>query len=114
MQDDAGEVERTNKEMEAERMKIESDNRGVIRRVFRVEEQKVPFPSLIKVDQSQNTKGQKVVHDLKEAVQLVKANAKHNFDETLEAHVKLAVDLRRTDLKLTGSLSLPHGSGKVA
>ncbi|KAL7602054.1 hypothetical protein Lser_V15G21001 [Lactuca serriola] len=113
MQDDAGEVETKNKEMEAERMKIESDNRGVMRRVFRVEEQKVPFPSLIKVDQSQITKGQKVVHDLKEAVQLVKANAKHNFDETLEAHVKLAVDLRRTDLKLTGSLSLPHGSGKA-
>ncbi|KAI3819325.1 hypothetical protein L1987_13152 [Smallanthus sonchifolius] len=41
------------------------------------------------------------------------ANAKRNFDETLEAHVKLAVDLRRTDLKLTGSLSLPHGSGKA-
>ncbi|KAL4558976.1 hypothetical protein LXL04_031103 [Taraxacum kok-saghyz] len=112
MQDADGEVERTNEEMEAERMKIEAENR-VMRRVFRVEEQKVPFPSLIKVEQPQKSKGQKVVHDLKEAVQLVKANAKRNFDETLEAHVKLAVDLRRTDLKLTGSLSLPHGSGKA-
>ncbi|XP_076886274.1 uncharacterized protein LOC143536079 [Bidens hawaiensis] len=103
-------------EMEAERRKIEADNR-VMRRVFRVgvEEQPVPFPKLVKAEErkSNNSKGQKVVHDLKEAVQLVKANAKRNFDETLEAHVKLAVDLRRTDLKLTGSLSLPHGSGKA-
>lgn len=107
-----GEADRTNEEMDAERKKIEAENR-VLRRVFRVEEQKVSFPTLIKVEQPQNTKGQKVVHDLKEAVQLVKKNAKCNFDETLEAHVKLAVDLRRTDLKLTGSLSLPHGSGKA-
>ncbi|KAM0032577.1 putative ribosomal protein L1 [Helianthus debilis subsp. tardiflorus] len=105
-------VERANEEMEAERRRIEADNR-VMRRVFRVEEQQtVPFPTLLKAEQRQST-NQKVVHDLKEAVQLVKANAKRNFDETLEAHVKLAVDLRRTDLKLTGSLSLPHGSGKA-
>ncbi|XP_076903547.1 uncharacterized protein LOC143558623 [Bidens hawaiensis] len=111
-----GESERTSEEMEAERRKIEADNR-VMRRVFRVgvEEQSVPFPTMLKAEErkSSNNKGQKVVHDLKEAVQLVKANAKRNFDETLEAHVKLAVDLRRTDLKLTGSLSLPHGSGKA-
>ncbi|XP_071728163.1 uncharacterized protein [Rutidosis leptorrhynchoides] len=109
------EIKTANDEMEAERLKIEAQNR-VVRRVFRggVEEQKVPFPSLIKVDPLQKQcKAQKVVHDLKEAVHLVKANAKRNFDETLEAHVKLAVDLRRTDLKLTGSLSLPHGSGKT-
>ncbi|KAJ9567776.1 hypothetical protein OSB04_003742 [Centaurea solstitialis] len=109
---DGGEGGRTNEEMDTERKKIEAENR-VLRRVFRVEEQKVPFPSLIKAEQPLNSKGQKVVHDLKEAVQLVKKNAKCNFDETLEAHVKLAVDLRRTDLKLTGSLSLPHGSGKA-
>lgn len=60
--------------MEAERRKIEAENR-VMRRVFRVEEQKViPFPSLIKVDQKQNAKGPKVVHDLKQAVQLVKVS----------------------------------------
>ncbi|KAI3726565.1 hypothetical protein L1987_66363 [Smallanthus sonchifolius] len=111
-QDAGGESERTNEEMEAERRNIEAENR-VMRRVFRVEEKPVPFPTILKAEQRQNTKGQKVVHDLKEAVQLVKANAKRNFDETLEAHVKLAVDLRRTDLKLTGSLSLPHGSGKA-
>nr|XP_043615353.1 50S ribosomal protein L1 [Erigeron canadensis] len=103
----------SNEEMEEERRKIEMENR-IMRRVFRgnVDEPKVPFPTLIK-RKKENDKGQKVVHDLKEAVHLVKANAKRNFDETLEAHVKLAVDLRRTDLKLTGSLSLPHGSGKA-
>ncbi|KAK1433354.1 hypothetical protein QVD17_10264 [Tagetes erecta] len=110
MQD--GEREGTSEEMEVERRRIEAENR-VMRRMFRVEEQPVPFPTLLKAEQRTNAKGQKVVHDLKEALQLVKANAKRNFDETLEAHVKLAVDLRRTDLKLTGSLSLPHGSGKA-
>ncbi|KAL8231029.1 hypothetical protein R6Q57_000807 [Mikania cordata] len=112
VQDAAGEIGRTNEEMEAERRKIEAEN-PIMRRLFRVEEQTVPFPTFLKAEQRQNNKGQKVVHGLKEAVQLVKANAKRNFDETLEAHVKLAVDLRRTDLKLSGSLSLPHGSGKA-
>lgn len=69
MQD--GESERRNEEMEAERRRIEAENR-VMRRVFRVEEQPVPFPSLLKAEQRVNAKGQKVVHDLKEAVQLVK------------------------------------------
>lgn len=68
MQDGGGEIERTDEEMEAERRKIEAENR-VMRRVFRVEEQPVPFPTLLK---RQSTKEQKVVHDLKEAVQLVK------------------------------------------
>nr|GEW69364.1 50S ribosomal protein L1, chloroplastic [Tanacetum cinerariifolium] len=102
-------------DLEAERRKIEEENR-VMRRVFRgqEEEKKVPFPVFVKVDkQADKGDGKKVALDLKEAVHLVKANAKCNFDETLEAHVKMAVDLRRTDLKLTGSLSLPHGSGKA-
>ncbi|PWA59593.1 ribosomal protein L1p/L10e family [Artemisia annua] len=102
-------------DLEAERRKIEAENR-VMRRVFRgqEEEQKVPFPVMVKVEKTEDKgDGKKVALDLKEAVHLVKANAKCNFDETLEAHVKMAVDLRRTDLKLAGSLSLPHGSGKA-
>lgn len=106
---DEAERMKWNEQLEAERRRVEADNR-VLRRPFRVDfEPKVPFPTLIKRDQN---KKEKVIHDLKEAIQLVKANAKRNFEETLEAHVKLTPELRRTDLKLTGSVSLPHGAGK--
>lgn len=58
-----------NEELERERWRIEAENRNMMRRVLRVEEEKVPFPTLIKTDDSK--KG-KVVYDLKEAIQLVK------------------------------------------
>lgn len=100
-----------NSELERERKRIEADKR-VRTRVFRVvEEEKLPYPTLIKVDQGK--KKEKVVYDLKEAIQLLKADSKRDFDETLEAHVKMTPDLRRTDLKLNGTASLPHGTGKA-
>ncbi|KAG9153011.1 hypothetical protein Leryth_024833 [Lithospermum erythrorhizon] len=100
-------------ELERERRRIENENRGQreMRRVLRDKvDDKVPFPTLIKVDN--DSKKKKVVYDLKDALQLVKASAKRNFDETLEAHVRLNTELRRTDLKLTGSVQLPHGTTK--
>lgn len=63
-----GEDKEGNEQLERERSSIEADNR-LIRRVLRVEEEKLPFPTLIKVE---NTKKEKVVYDLKEAIQLVK------------------------------------------
>lgn len=96
-------------ELEKERRRIEAENQNMMRRVLRVQEEKVPFPTLIRTDDSK--KG-KVVYDLKDALQLVKANAKRNFEEMFEAHVKLTPELRRTDLKLSGSVLLPHGCGK--
>ncbi|CAK9168380.1 unnamed protein product [Ilex paraguariensis] len=57
-----------NEELEKERKRIEADNR-VIRRVLRVEEEKVPFPTLIKVE---NKRNEKVIYDLKEGIKLVK------------------------------------------
>ncbi|GAA0166328.1 ribosomal protein [Lithospermum erythrorhizon] len=100
-------------ELERERRRIKNENRGQreLRRVLRDRvDDKVPFPTLIKVDN--DSKKKKVVYDLKDALQLVKASAKRNFDETLEAHVRLNTELRRTDLKLTGSVQLPHGTTK--
>ncbi|XP_059663266.1 uncharacterized protein LOC132308967 [Cornus florida] len=97
-----------NEQFERERKRIEADHRR-IRPGHIVEEEKVPFPTLIKVEQR---KGEKVIYDLKEAIRLVKANAKRNFNETVEAHVNLAPELRRTDLKLSGSVKLPHNLGK--
>ncbi|XP_074279236.1 uncharacterized protein LOC141604683 [Silene latifolia] len=92
---------------------LERESR-MIRRVFRptvrVEEViEVPFPKLIKVDK---TSKEKVVVDLQDAIRCVKANAKRNFDETLEAHVNMGVDRRRSDLGVSGAVVLPHGTGK--
>lgn len=95
--------------LDREKSRIESVNQRLMRRGSRIEEEKVPFPTLIIQEKVGKAKA---VYDLKEAIQLVKANAKCNFEETFEAHVKLTPDMRRTDLKLSGSVLLPHGSGK--
>ncbi|CAN4117592.1 unnamed protein product [Withania somnifera] len=101
-----------NVEEEEKRRTIEAQKQRVIRRVLNVEEEKMPFPSLINV-KSDEEKKKKVVYDLKEAIRHVKANAKKKFDETLEAHVVLTSDMRRSDLKLEGTVAVPHGFGKV-
>nr|DAD47598.1 TPA_asm: hypothetical protein HUJ06_017535 [Nelumbo nucifera] len=101
------EDKKESEELEQERKRIEADVR--LRRFFRVEEEKVPFPTLIKVEK----KKQKVVLDLQEAIREVKASAKRNFVETIEAHVKLSVDPRRGDQMVRGAATLPHGTGKT-
>lgn len=100
-------------ELERERRRIEAQRRGLMRRVLNAEEEMVPFPSLIDVKSDEKKKKKKVVYDLKEAIRLVKANAKKKFDETLEAHVVLTSDMRRSDLKLEGTVAVPHGFGKM-
>ncbi|XP_057954634.1 large ribosomal subunit protein uL1c isoform X2 [Malania oleifera] len=92
-----------------ERRRIDAAER-IRKRVFTVEEETVPFPTLIKVEKKEK---QKVIYDLQEAIRQVKTNAKRSFDETVEAHVKLGINTRRTDLAVRGALTLPHGTGKV-
>lgn len=53
------------------------------------------------------------LHDLEEAVEVMLSTAKANFDETVEAHVKLGVDSRHADQQVRGAVVLPHGTGKV-
>jgi large subunit ribosomal protein L1 len=48
----------------------------------------------------------------KEALELVKANSKARFDETVEATVNLGVDPKRADQNIRVTTSLPHGTGK--
>jgi large subunit ribosomal protein L1 len=47
-----------------------------------------------------------------EAVALVKETASTNFDETVELHVLLGVNVRHAEEQLRGTFALPHGLGK--
>jgi large subunit ribosomal protein L1 len=47
-----------------------------------------------------------------EAVRLVKDAPDAKFDEAVEAHFNLGLNVRHADQQLRGTLMLPHGSGK--
>lgn len=48
-----------------------------------------------------------------DALQLTIDTAKANFDETIEASVRLGVDPRHADQQVRGAIVLPHGTGKT-
>ena len=61
--------------------------------------------------------GAKLVDNLKkytlpEAAALVKKGATAKFDETVEIHVHMGVDPKKSDQNVRGTVSLPHGIGK--
>jgi large subunit ribosomal protein L1 len=47
-----------------------------------------------------------------EAIRMLKAFDAARFDETVEAHVRLGLNVRHADQQLRGTLMLPHGTGK--
>jgi large subunit ribosomal protein L1 len=47
-----------------------------------------------------------------EAISLLKETASAKFDETVELHVRLGVNVRHAEEQLRGTLALPHGLGK--
>jgi large subunit ribosomal protein L1 len=58
-----------------------------------------------KVDRERN-------HTPAEAIALVKETATAKFDETVEVHLRLGVNVRHAEEQLRGTLALPHGLGK--
>jgi large subunit ribosomal protein L1 len=48
-----------------------------------------------------------------EAVRLLKSLETSKFDETVEVHMRLGVNVRHADQQLRGTLFLPHGLGKT-
>jgi large subunit ribosomal protein L1 len=47
-----------------------------------------------------------------EAVALIKETASAGFDETVELHLRLGVNVRHAEEQLRGTLALPHGLGR--
>jgi len=52
-------------------------------------------------------------YDPDQAMALLKETATTRFDGSVEAHIRLGVDPRHADQMVRGTVSLPHGSGKV-
>jgi large subunit ribosomal protein L1 len=53
------------------------------------------------------------LHDVAEASAAVKKNARAKFDETIEIHVRLGVDPKKSDQNVRGTVQLPHGTGRT-
>jgi len=53
------------------------------------------------------------LYSLKDAVALLKKMPRTKFDESVELHFHLNVDIKKTDQLVRGSISLPHGTGKT-
>jgi len=52
------------------------------------------------------------LHDLPEAVELLKGLSAAKFDESVDLSVKLGVDPRHADQMVRGTVNLPNGTGK--
>ncbi len=53
------------------------------------------------------------LHDIVEATATVKKNATAKFDETVEIHIRLGVDPKKSDQNVRGTVLLPHGTGRT-
>jgi large subunit ribosomal protein L1 len=53
------------------------------------------------------------VYSVEEAVELAKKTANTKFAGSLEVHVKTAIEVKKTDQQVRGSVTLPNGTGKT-
>jgi large subunit ribosomal protein L1 len=52
-------------------------------------------------------------YPLAEAVRIIQATPRVKFDETVELHFHLLIDLKASDQNVRGTVILPHGTGKT-
>lgn len=53
------------------------------------------------------------VYPISEAMELVKATSNVKFDASVEVHVRLGIDPKKTDQQIRATAVLPHGTGKT-
>lgn len=51
-------------------------------------------------------------YSIEEAITKMKEASFEKFDATVEAHIRLGIDISKSDQHVKGSATLPHGSGK--
>ncbi len=51
-------------------------------------------------------------HSLEEALELLPQTSTTKFDATVEVHIKLGIDPKKSDQQIRTTLTLPHGTGK--
>lgn len=52
-------------------------------------------------------------YDLSEALELAKKTSTTKFDSSIEIHIKLGIDPKKTDQMIRGVIVLPNGTGKI-
>jgi large subunit ribosomal protein L1 len=53
------------------------------------------------------------LYPAKDAISIVKDNAKAKFDESIDCAINLGIDAKKSDQLIRGSLVLPNGTGKT-
>jgi large subunit ribosomal protein L1 len=54
------------------------------------------------------------LYTIEEAMAIVKAGKIAKFDESVEVHIKLAIDPKKGDQQVRAAMVLPHGVGKIS
>lgn len=52
------------------------------------------------------------IYPIEEAINLAKESKTAKFDESVEAHIRLAIDTKKGEEMVRGNVVLPHGTGK--
>jgi large subunit ribosomal protein L1 len=66
-----------------------------------------------RIEQASKAYDRDHVYSPQEAIDLVKQFATAKFDETVDVAFRLGVDVRKADQIVRGTVSLPHGTGKM-
>ncbi|MFA7314600.1 MAG: 50S ribosomal protein L1 [Candidatus Magasanikbacteria bacterium] len=53
------------------------------------------------------------VYSVADAIELVKKTSTVKFDASVEVHIKLGIDPKKTDQQIRSTVVLPHGTGKT-
>lgn len=55
----------------------------------------------------------KKTYPVEEAIELAQKTSKTKFDSSVEVHVRLGIDPKKSDQQVRGTVSLPYGTGKT-